>query len=92
LLCLRQKLWGKAQRHLEQALSDAIEPRTVRESHLALAQLHEALDQQEERRPLQAMRAGHRHPLSLLQAAMTKAEAAQALPPFMPLTSAVMLA
>jgi len=45
MFCLRQKLWGKAQRHLEQALSDAIEPRTVRESHLALAQLHEALDQ-----------------------------------------------
>jgi HemY protein len=48
MFCLRQKLWGKAQRHLEQALSDAIEPRTVRESHLALAQLHEALDQQEQ--------------------------------------------
>ncbi|MCP1573275.1 heme biosynthesis protein HemY [Herbaspirillum rubrisubalbicans] len=48
MFCLRQKLWGKAQRHLEQALSDAIEPRTVRESHLALAQLHEALDQPEQ--------------------------------------------
>lgn len=47
MFCLRQKLWGKAQRHLEQALSDAIEPRTVRESHLALAQLHEALDQED---------------------------------------------
>jgi len=48
MFCLRQKLWGKAQRHLEQALSDALEPRTVRESHLSLAQLHEALDQQEQ--------------------------------------------
>ncbi|MFL9923511.1 heme biosynthesis protein HemY [Herbaspirillum lusitanum] len=47
MFCLRQKLWGKAQRYLEQALSDAIEPRTVRESHLSLAQMHEALDQDE---------------------------------------------
>ena len=47
-LCLRQKLWGKAQRHLEQALSDATESRTVREAHLKLAQLHEALKQQEQ--------------------------------------------
>lgn len=47
-LCLKQKLWGKAQRYLEQALSDATEPRMVRESHLKLAQMHEALGQQEE--------------------------------------------
>jgi HemY protein len=47
-LCLKQKLWGKAQRHLEQALSDATEPGTVREAHLKLAQLHEALGQSEE--------------------------------------------
>jgi HemY protein len=47
-LCLRQKLWGKAQRHLEQALSDATEPETVREAHLKLAQLHEALNQPEQ--------------------------------------------
>jgi HemY protein len=47
-LCLKQKLWGKAQRYLEQALSDASEPRMVRESHLKLAQLHEALSQPEE--------------------------------------------
>lgn len=47
-LCLKQKLWGKAQRHLEQALSDATEPSTVREAHLKLAQLHEALGQTEE--------------------------------------------
>lgn len=47
-LCLRQKLWGKAQRHMEQALSDAVDPRTVREANLKLAQLHEALGQTEE--------------------------------------------
>lgn len=47
-LCLKQKLWGKAQRYLEQALSDATEPRMVREAHLKLAQMHEALDQQED--------------------------------------------
>lgn len=42
-LCLRQKLWGKAQRYLEQALSDATAPEMVRETHLKLAQMHEAL-------------------------------------------------
>jgi HemY protein len=47
-LCLKQKLWGKAQRYLEQALSDATEPRMVRESHLKLAQMHEALGQHQE--------------------------------------------
>ena len=47
-LCLKQKLWGKAQRHLEQALSDANDVDTVRVSHLKLAQLHEALDQLEQ--------------------------------------------
>ncbi len=47
-LCLKQKLWGKAQRYLEQALSDATDPRMVREAHLKLAQMHEALGQQEE--------------------------------------------
>jgi HemY protein len=47
-LCLRQKLWGKAQRYLEQALSDATEPYMVREAHLKLAQLHEALGQRED--------------------------------------------
>ncbi|WP_151634286.1 heme biosynthesis protein HemY [Noviherbaspirillum aerium] len=44
-LCLRQKLWGKAQRHLEQSLSQAIDMDTVRQAHLKLAQLHEALNQ-----------------------------------------------
>jgi HemY protein len=47
-LCLKQKLWGKAQRHLEQALSDAAGSKTVRESHLKLAQLHESLNHPEE--------------------------------------------
>ena len=47
-LCLKQKLWGKAQRYLELALSDATEPRMVREAHLKLAQMHEALGQQDE--------------------------------------------
>ena len=44
-LCLRQKLWGKAQRYLEQALSDATDSAMVRDVHLKLAQLHEALGQ-----------------------------------------------
>jgi HemY protein len=44
-LCLRQKLWGKAQRHLEDALSDAGESHIVREANLKLAQMHEALNQ-----------------------------------------------
>ncbi|MES2263260.1 MAG: heme biosynthesis protein HemY [Pseudomonadota bacterium] len=47
-LCLKQKLWGKAQRYLEQALSDAGDSRMVREAHLKLAQLHEALQQPEQ--------------------------------------------
>ncbi len=47
-LCLKQKLWGKAQRYLELALSDASEAQMVREAHLKLAQLHDALMQPEE--------------------------------------------
>ena len=47
-LCLKQKLWGKAQRYLEQALSDATEAPMVREAHLKLAQMHEALGQEQE--------------------------------------------
>ena len=47
-LCLKQKLWGKAQRYLEQALSDASEPRMVGQAHLQLAQMHDALAQSEE--------------------------------------------
>jgi len=47
-LCLKQKLWGKAQRYLEQALSDALDAPMVREAHLKLAQMHEALGQEAE--------------------------------------------
>lgn len=47
-LCLKQKLWGKAQRHLEKALSDSIDPGTAREAHLKLAQLNEALNRPEQ--------------------------------------------
>lgn len=47
-LCLKQQLWGKAQRYLEQALSDATEAPMVREAHLKLAQMHEALGQEQE--------------------------------------------
>ncbi|MDB5797506.1 MAG: heme biosynthesis protein HemY [Paucimonas sp.] len=48
IFCLRQKLWGKAQRCLEMALSDTTDPDTVREAHLKLAQLHEALEDPEQ--------------------------------------------
>lgn len=44
--CLKQKLWGKAQRCLELALANAEDPRLVREAHLKLAQLHESLNQE----------------------------------------------
>jgi HemY protein len=47
-LCLKQKLWGKAQRHLEQALLNATDAEAVRAAHLKLAQLHEALNQPEQ--------------------------------------------
>jgi HemY protein len=47
-LCLRQKLWGKAQLYLEQALSNVTDPAMVQEAHLKLAQMHEALGQAEE--------------------------------------------
>lgn len=47
-LCLRQKLWGKAQRHLEEALASATDGPIVREAHLKLAQMHEALNQGEQ--------------------------------------------
>ena len=45
-LCFAQKLWGKAQLHMEDALTkNHIEPRTVRELNLKLAQLHELIEQ-----------------------------------------------
>jgi HemY protein len=46
-LCFKQKLWGKAQRNLELALADASESHTVREAHLLLASLFEALGQED---------------------------------------------
>ena len=46
VLCFRQKLWGKAQRHLEQSLSGG-DLAIRQEAHLRLAQLHEALSQPE---------------------------------------------
>lgn len=46
-LCFKQKLWGKAQRHLEQALAGATERAIAQEAHLRLAQMHEALNQSE---------------------------------------------
>ncbi|MFM8466711.1 MAG: heme biosynthesis HemY N-terminal domain-containing protein [Oxalobacteraceae bacterium] len=46
VLCFRQKLWGKAQRHLEQSLLGS-DLATRQEAHLRLAQLHEALSQTE---------------------------------------------
>ncbi|GGX04852.1 heme biosynthesis protein HemY [Undibacterium macrobrachii] len=45
VLCFHQKLWGKAQIHMEDALSHAQEARIVREANLSLAQLHEKLGQ-----------------------------------------------
>ena len=46
-LCLKQKLWGKAQRHFEQALAGTSERGIAQEAHLRLAQMHEALNQPE---------------------------------------------
>lgn len=46
-LCLKQKLWGKTQRHLEQALILADDAPGKREAHLKLAQLCDALGETE---------------------------------------------
>ncbi|MBY0572392.1 MAG: heme biosynthesis protein HemY [Undibacterium sp.] len=48
VLCLKQKLWGKAQVHMEDALAHSQEGITRREANLNLAQLHEAIGQGEE--------------------------------------------
>ncbi|MBR7800002.1 heme biosynthesis protein HemY [Undibacterium fentianense] len=48
VLCLNQKLWGKAQVHMEDALNHAQESRTVLEANLSLARLHEAIGQTQE--------------------------------------------
>ena len=47
VLCFNQKLWGKAQVHLENALYNSVELRSVRESNVRLAQLHETLGNDE---------------------------------------------
>lgn len=47
VLCLNQKLWGKAERNLERALSYAVDEACQREANLKLAQLNEQLGQQE---------------------------------------------
>lgn len=44
-LCQKQKLWGKAQRHLEQAVLGANDRLTLQEAHLRLAQMYESLSQ-----------------------------------------------
>ncbi len=44
-LCQKQKLWGKAQRHLEQAVLGAGDRPTLQEAHLRLAQMYETLGQ-----------------------------------------------
>jgi HemY protein len=46
VLCLKQKLWGKAQRHLEQSLLGG-DQAIRQEAHLWLAQMHEELEQPE---------------------------------------------
>jgi HemY protein len=47
VFCVRQKLWGKAQRYLEQALAGNVDRAIAQEAHLRLAQLHETLNQAE---------------------------------------------
>lgn len=47
VLCLNQKLWGKAERNLERALTYAIDEDCRREANLKLAQLNEQLGMQE---------------------------------------------
>jgi HemY protein len=47
-LCLKQKLWGKAQLHLESALQGGPEQKVAQQSHFMLAQLHEALKRTDE--------------------------------------------
>ena len=44
VLCWHQKLWGKAERNLEQVLIYATKPACRREAYLKLAQLNEQLD------------------------------------------------
>jgi HemY protein len=46
-LCQKQKLWGKAQRHIEQSVLGASDRITLQEAHLRLAQMYEVLGQPE---------------------------------------------
>ena len=48
VLCLKQKLWGKAQLHLDRALSGDPDSKLAQQAHFRLAQLHEALKQPDE--------------------------------------------
>lgn len=47
-LCLKQKLWGKAQRHLEQVIDESSDPALLQLAHLKLAELHDALGHPEQ--------------------------------------------
>ncbi len=47
-LCLKQKLWGKAQRHLEQVVDETSDNNLLQLAHLKLAELHESLGHAEE--------------------------------------------
>jgi len=47
-LCLKQKLLGKAQLHLERALLGVNDPKVAQEAHFKLAELHETLNHPDE--------------------------------------------
>ena len=47
VFCLKQKLWGKAQRHLEQTVLGVNDRTSLQEAHLRLAQMYDSLNQPE---------------------------------------------
>lgn len=47
-LCLKQKLWGKAQQHLDKLIRNSSDKAVLREAYLLLAELNEALNKPEE--------------------------------------------
>jgi len=47
-LCLKEKLWGKAENYLDRAIYNQQDTAILRETHLLLAQLHEALGHSDE--------------------------------------------
>ncbi len=47
-LCLKQKLWGKAQQYLEPLVRSSSDKAILREAHLQLAELNEALNRSED--------------------------------------------